>query len=840
MQSMLQDVRYALRQLRNSPGFTITAVLTLALGIGANSVIFAVAKQLLLDKLAVLNPDQLRLFTIVEGPKTAINDMWGDFYPNAAGQMTTTSISYPVYQQMRRKNHSLQDLFAFKDLGGNDRLTVKVDGSAETASGELVSGNYYDQLGVRPALGRAIQPSDDAAPGAGAVAVISDGYWASRFARSPAVLGKVIEVNFTPVTIVGVNPPRFTGAKQAQISPDLFIPFSMQPVIVPKGDHSLLTDPDLWWMQVMGRMKADVPERQAQAVLADQLDEAARATMTIGKGEDTAQLLLANGSRGLAEIGRQFAQPIHVLLALVGVVLLLACANLANLLLARSASRQREMSVRLALGASRTRILRQVFTESLLLSVLGGAAGAILGYSLRNSIPRLLTASWQPAIFYSRFDWPIFAFTAGITLISGLVFGLAPAWRSSRQADVSTAIKESATSATRRRKGLAGKSLTVLQIALSLLLVVGAGLFLRTFRNLSDTPLGFRPENVLLFSIEPPRSHYPPAKRLHELRQIEEALVGLPGTTSIALSNEPLLSNGMSEEDFVPQGKAWSRGAESSAYSNRVSEKFFSTLGIPILSGRSFNEQDTETSTRVGIINQALARRSFPEGNPVGKTFKNHNVWYQIVGICGDTKYADLRSDVPPTFYLDYLQSPAEANGMTFELHTQGDTGSVLVAATGAVASVDPDLPLMDVRTQTQQISATMQQERIFASLTSGFGVLALALACIGVYGVMAYRVAQRTNEISIRLALGAQSRQVLMMVLREATWMAVIGVAAGLAAALALTRFLRSMLFELKPCDPVTLGGATALLFAVALLAGWLPAWRASRVEPMHALRSE
>ena len=840
---LLADISYGLRMLKKSPGFTTIAVVSLALGIGANTIIFSLAKAALLDELAVPHPEQLRLFTLyLSAHDSLINDVWGSFNPGPGGTTETTSFTYPVYELMRQQNRSLEEIFAFKELGSYDRLTATIDGHAQMVTGQLVSGNYYQGLRIDMVLGRPIQPADDAVVGQGAVAVISDGLWARAFGRSRSAIGKTIELNLTPVTIIGVNPPSFTGAASVQNSPDVFVPFSMQPVILPQGKEPLLRDKNLWWIQMMGRAKPGVSDRAALAALTVSLDQAIRATMPIPKGAVFPRFALPSGSRGLNETGRDWSTRLYVLLALSGLVLLLACANIANLLLARSAARQREVSVRMALGAGRGRILRQVFTESLLLSLLGGAAGLLLGYFGRNLIPRLISNSWRPPVFDGHFDWGVFAFTAGASLLTGLLFGLAPALQSTR-ADVNTGLKDGAATTTKRRQGLAGKVIVVFQVSLSMLLVVGAGLFVRTLVNLTETDPGFRPQHVLLFHMQPPLSRYPGAKGIALDHQIEERLATIPGVESVGLSSLPLLANNVSDTDFVPDGQASQGKHEAEADLNLVGRGFLRTMGIPLLFGRDFNDQDTETSQKVAIINRTLARKFFPNSDPVGKTFTSSGKHILIAGVCADAKYSDLRREVPPTFYLPYRQAsdqPDLQGGVTFELRLKTAPESVLPAIRNAIASIDKDLPLIDVRTQTEQIDATLANERLFAALTGAFGVLALALACIGIYGIMAYTVARRTNEIGIRIALGAQTGQVLRMVLGEASWLAVFGIAIGLGCALWVTRFLSSLLYGLKPSDPGTLIVAALLLLATALAAGWTPAWRASRVQPMEALRHE
>jgi len=840
---LLADIAYGFRMLKKSPGFTAIAVVSLALGIGANTIIFSLAKAVLLDQLDIPHPEQLRLFTLyLSAHDSLIHDVWGTFNPGPGGTTETTSFSYPVYELIRQQNRSLQDIFAFKELGNYDRLTATIDGHAQMVTGQLVSGNYYQGLRIHTVLGRPIQPSDDLVAGRGAVAVISDGLWSRAFGRSPSAIGKTIALNLTPVTIVGVNPPGFTGAANVQSSPDVFVPFSMQPVILPQGKEPLLKNKDLWWIQVMGRVQPGVWDSEALAALTVSLNQAIRATLPIPKAAAFPRLALPSGSRGLNEMGRNWSARLYVLLALSGLVLLLACANIANLLLARSAARQREVSVRMALGAGRGRILRQVFTESLLLSLLGGIAGLMLGYLGRNAIPRLISRSWQPAAFEGRFDWGVFAFTAGVSLLTGLLFGLAPALQSTR-ADVNPGLKDGAATTTKRRQGLAGRAIVVFQISLSMLLVVGAGLFVRTLVNLDQTDPGFRPQNVLLFHVQPPLSRYPGAMGIDLDHQIEQRLATIPGVESVGVSSLPLLANNVSDTDFVPDGQANHAQHEAEADLNLVGRGFLQTMGIPLLFGRDFNDRDTESAAKVAIVNRALARKFFPNADPVGKTFTSSGKHILIIGVCADAKYSDLRREIPPTFYLPYMQASGQPDlegGVTFELRLKTVPESVLPAVRAAVASIDQDLPLVDVRTQTEQIEATLANERLFAALTGAFGVLALVLACIGIYGIMAYTVARRTNEIGIRIALGAPTGQVLRRMLSEAWLLAVLGIAIGLGAALWLARFLASLLYGLRPSDPATLVIAGMLLMGTALAAGWVPAWRASRVQPMEALRHE
>ncbi len=833
------DVRYGLRMLAKSPAFTAIAIVSLALGIGANTVVFTVTKSLLLDKLAVPHPDELRLLANSAGDKSVVQNMWGDF-DNVNGREVTTSFSYPVYQFLRGHNHSLEDIFAFKPFG---RVTATVDNKAEVLQMEMVSGNYYKGLEVKPILGRAIDDEDDGAVGSGPVVDIGYGYWTRRFGRSPDVIGKKIALNSIPITIIGVNLPQFTGAFSTQGSPDVFLPFSMQPIVVPKFKASLLTDKQLWWVLMMGRLKPGVPEQTAQAALNVSLNAAVRATMTVGKGDEVPSLYFRDGNRGQNQAADQFAKPAYVLMALAGFVLLLACANLANLLLARANSRQREMSVRLALGAGHARVLRQVFTESLMLSVAGGAAGLVIGYFGRNAIPRMLTSAWEPTELAIHFDWKIFAFATGVSILTGLLFGLAPAWQAMRT-EVNSGLKDSAQTATQRRRNYAGRTIVVAQVALSMLLLVGAGLFVRTLTNLDNSHLGFQPKNILLFDLQPPRTRYAPAQGNALYHRVAEKLRTVPGVDSVSLSASPLVAGSMSNSYFLPEEMPEAdKSKRPVADDNAVGEHFFKTMGIPLIAGRGFEETDTATSQLVAVVNESLAKKFFPGRDPIGMKFKaspDSPVWVEIVGICGDAKYDSLRRGPDPTFYTLYQQDPNGFESMTYEVHTRMEASAMVPLLRDVVAGEDKDLPLVDVRTQMEQIADTTQTERIFASLTSGFGLLALVLACIGIYGIMAYTVSRRTNEIGIRMALGAQPERVLRMVLREAGWLALGGVIVGLAAALGMGKLVASMLYGLKPYDPGILAGAGVLLLMIALAASWIPARRAASVDPMRALRHE
>ena len=835
VETILQDVRYGLRGFARSPGFPAIAAASLALAIGANTTIFSLAKSLLYDRLQVAHANQLRMLRWTEDKHSAVNEMWGDFEPAPDGAgMLGSVFSYPVFQQLRAHNQVMQDLFAYKE----DSMNATMRGNAQRASVAMVSGNFYAGMGTQPQVGRGIQQSDDETPGAGAVAVISERVWERDFGRSPAVLGQTITVNQVQLTIVGVNSRGFTGAKNVQVSPDIFVPLSMQPLIDPKGKNaSLLNDPDLWWLNIVGRAKPGVPDAQAQAALDVELAVATRATITVKSGETVPRLALADGSRGLGFAAHMFRRPVYVLLTMTGFVLLLACANIANLLLARGPQRQREMSIRLALGAGRMRVLRQLLTESLLLAGIGGAGGLLLGYLGRNTIPWLVSSGWR-STFNAPMDWGVFAFAAVVTLMTGMIFGLAPAWLAARS-EVSSSLKESALTTTRRRKGLGGKTIVGFQIALSTLLVVGAGLFLRTLWALDSVDVGFRTDHLILFEVSPPLKRYGPGKDVQLHQRLERGFAAIPGVEGVTASLSAYIANNMDNSDFLVEGEDPAARQRDPEDMNAVGNTFFATMGIPIISGRSFGPQDTGTSEKVGIINQALAKERFPHMNPVGKRFKTGDDWVRVVGVCGDNRFMNLRDAPPPQFFIPWVQQP-DVGRLTYAVRSELDLGVLAPALRHVAQQADRDLPLAELRTQREQIDENMQTERMFGALTAGFGVLALALACVGIFGIMAYSVANRKNEIGIRMALGAQPRQVRGMILRESTWLAVAGIIAGGGAALLLTRLVKSMLYGIQPYDPATMAGGVLTLLAVALAASWIPARRAARVQPMEALRHE
>jgi predicted permease len=845
MQTIFQDLRYAFRQLRKSPGFTAIAVISLALAIGANTTIFSFANQMLYVRLGVPHPEQLRLLTVTGDEHMAVHNFWGNG-STGSNPSYLDSFSYPVYQQLRQQNSVLEPIAAFKDLGS---VNVTTSGSPTAAEAEFVSGNLYSQLQVRPELGRPMLPSDDGTPGTGSVALLSDAFWHRTFGGSPGVLGKTVFVNSTPVTIIGVNPPSFTSpGGVASGSPQIFLPLSLVSVLRPGAKTQDPLGPDLWWVQLMARAKPGISNAKAQAALDVALAAAVRSSMTVAKDETLPHIVVNDGSRGDTASMAQLVAPIYLLLGFAGLVLLLACTNIANLMLSRATLREREMSVRMALGAGRLRILCQVLTESVLLSALGGAAGLFLGYLGRNIIPLLVSQAWDGADLIIQFDWRVFAFTSAITLITGVLFGIAPAWRSTR-ASINTALKEGSRSATRRRKAWSGKAIVGFQVALSTLLVMSAAFFVRTIINLNNVNPGFRTQNLTLFYVNPPATRYPAPQDVALHHRLEDAFAAVPGVQGVTVANVPLVAGSEWDAGFHIEGakeEPSNRRGDQSHVSDLdfVGPTFFSTMQIPILAGRGFTAQDTETSTPVSVVNQALARKFFPNTNPIGKRFRMQTEgpdakWIEIVGICADTHYHDMKEDLPPIHFDLYRQRP-EIDGLTYIVRSPLTPEALMPSLRNAAKQIDPGLTLSQVRTQQQQIETLMLTEHLFASLTAGFGILALALACVGIYGIMAYTVSQRTNEIGIRLALGAAREHIRAMVLRETAWLAATGVLIGMGITFALIRLIQSMLYGLKPTDPLTLGSGTILLLLVAFIAGWVPAHRASQVNPIDALRNE
>jgi predicted permease len=835
----LADGRYACRQLRHAPVFTAVAIVSLGLGIGANTAVFSLMEAAIWKSASVHEPDRLQLFSWVSGPRVLMNSSSGNWHRTGIGGRSSTSFSYPIFDAFRQHQSVFDTVFAIKSVG---RVIVQAGDEPELLEAQLVSGDFYSGIAAAPAAGRAIGPADDVSGQVTTVAVISYGYWTRRFGRDPSVVGTRIRVNQIPVTIVGVNPRDFTGIDPGE-RPDVIMPLSAQPLVAPgrtPRTTPLTDDPDNWWLQIMGRLKPGVTSAQAQSAMEVAFRQAVAATMPDRPDRDQPQFRLLAGARGQNNLREEFGTQLVALVALAGVVLLIACTNVASLLLTRAVVRRREISLRLALGAGRSRIVRQLLTEGLTLAVGGGALGIVLAYWTRNAVPGLLLPSWGAGDlqFNAEFDTTVVALTIVVTIATTILSSIAPIWQAVR-IGIHAGLKEGARATIGPLVALRGKGLVVVQVCLSVALLIGSGLFVRTLSNLRGIGLGFNPERVVLFTIDAPRARYAGAARRMLFERIGEAIGAIPGVEAASLSETPLLSGGSSKTRVGPNGRP--PEPTNDAWVNDVGRRFFETMGIPILMGRPFDARDNATSPPVVVINRQFMKAFFPNENPIGRTLQNNGVLYEVVGVCGDTPFGRLRDPIPPTFYRYFAQPQSrEAGAATFEVRTAAGEAALMSNVRAVVTGIDRELPVFDMRTQVQQIDALLSRERLFVALTTAFGALALVLASIGIYGLLAQAVSRRTNEIGIRLALGAARKDVLVMILREASSLAAIGAIIGVIVAALLSRYVRAMLFGVPPADPATFCGAVAVVGFVALLAGWIPARRASRLDPIAALRHE
>ncbi len=851
------DLRYAVRTLRRSPAFTAVTVGSLALAIGANTNIFSVAHQLLYVRLGVPHPEQLRMLSAIGPEPSVVHSSWGSS-GDQDGQFWLDSIPYPVFKQLQASGHNIAGIAGYKDVS----VSVTANNEARPQVAMVVSGNLYDVLRATPQLGRGILPSDEGASGTGFVAVLSDRYWRTVFGGRPDVLGKSIRVNGNVLTVVGVNPPGFTGPASTTTSPDLFVPISLVSRLRSSNrkNADYIDTSERWWVSMIARLAPGVGNDRAAAELSVLLESAVRSNITVKAGEHIPHTQVDDGSRG-----RRFSDsartPLQTLLALTGLVLLLACVNIANLMLARTSARMRELGVRLALGATRARILRQIVTESLLLSAAGGAFGMLLGYLGRNLLIRMyIGREYLTRPVDIPFDWTVFLVTVVMTIATGLLFGILPAWQATR-ANISAGLKESSQSTTRRQTLWTGKFLIAFQLALSTLLVAGAALFVRTLWNLNHVDAGFSTADLLEFDLDLPSERYPGTKVNALLQRAYDHIGALPGMQARAFATPPLLDGSQDMSGFYVEGQPEpvKDSDDNASYYTTVSPGFLEFMGIPLLRGRDISASDSATSPLVAVINQSAARKLFPGMDPLGRRFKQGSdpnskepiTWFTVVGICADSQYSDLKRPRGPLYFAAAAQSE-ELTGGTFLIRTSLPSAQVIATMRKAIQSLDSDLPIKNVRTLDEKIADSLRQERLIATLTAGFGVLALLLASIGIYGLMAYTVTQRTNEIGIRLALGARRHQVRLAILREITVLTTVGILVGTAAVFVAMHSMRGvlygskqnvgrgMLFGLHGYDPASLTVTVAILTTVAILAAWLPAARASRIEPMQALRSE
>jgi predicted permease len=853
MGSFMQDLRYGFQVLVKNPGFALIAVLTIAIGVGANTALFSVVDAVLLKKLPVKDPDRLVLFNAAWDPEKFSPGLFSgsNHRDRKTGLNVGTSFPLETYTRLREEPGVLSDVFAYSSVDMN----LNAGGQAEVVTGQAVSGNYYSALGVPAILGRTITDADDYASAA-PVAVLSHRFWTRHFNSDPSVVGRQVNINNVAFTIAGVTSPEFLGTMEVGSAQDVTIPIAWEPQI--SGERSLLRESS-WWLVLMGRLKPGVTIEQAQAALsgpfqqsvlqhrAQRASQAGKPLRTLDP-KDLPRFGVDPGSQGEMNWRRQFEQPLRLLLGVVGLVLLIACANVANLLLVRASSRRKEIAVRLALGASRGRLVRQLMTESVLLAVVGGSLGVLFALWIKDGL--LVATEWggrQMSELTPRLDLRVLGFTLGLSLLTGIIFGLVPAMRAT-QVDLTPSLKDTGRGSSAVARSWLSKSLVVVQVSVSVLLLIGAGLLIKTLHNLRTANTGFNANNLLLFKVEPGLIGYKDDQLARLYEQMFSRLGAVPGVQSVTFSRHPLLawssttSSVYMPEVLGPDGKPLERMAKI----HYVGENFLQTLEIPLQTGRHFTAQDDARAQRVAIVNKSFARAYFGDQNPIGKRFqfdpdKPNEI--EIVGLAGDAKYTSQRDEVQPTVYLTWRQSLKSVGFVTFEIRTAGDPANFVSGVREAVREVDSNLPVTNIRTQLEQADESVSMERLFAKLLALFGAVAQLLAAIGIYGVMAYSVSQRTHEIGIRMALGANRGNVLRMVLRQGIILTLAGVAIGVSGALVLTKYLESltsMLFGVTPRDPVTFSLIAGGLTVVALIACLVPARRATRVNPLVALRYE
>ena len=836
MGNLAMDLSYAVRTFRKSPVFVTVAVLSLAFGIGANTAIFTLVDQVLLRLLPVKDPQQLVL-------------LWGRG-PHYGSNNGRYKLSYPMYEDFRDHNQVFSGMFCRWATSMN----VSTEGKTERVDGELVSGTYFPVLGVGAALGRVFTPDDDKTPGGHPVAVISYRYWLSRFAASPDVIGKKILVNGYPLTIIGVSRAGFDGTDPGS-SPQIRVPVMMKAQMDPVGSSFSynFTARRGRWVNVFGRLRPGVTLEQAKAALQPffhqmlemevQQKEFARAAPETRQRFLTMWIDLLPASKGDSELRRQFSSALLVLTAIVGLVLLIACANVANLLIARATARQKEIAVRLALGASRYRIVSQLLIESLTLAVAGGIAGLVLAVWMDEALISFLPTGDTPLTISTTPDWRILSFNLAVSLLTGIIFGLVPALQSTRSQLAGTLKDQVGSIAGGTSVGMR-KALVAAQVTLSLLLLIGAGLFVRSLKNLKDLDPGFQTSNLLEFAVNPTMNGYKPERSLDFYRQLRENLDAVPGIESSALAVIPVLTGDEWDNSMAVEGFAHKPTETPDPHMQFISPDYFKTMNIPILVGRDFRMSDGRGAPKVCIVNEKFARRYFKEGNALGRHIgmggdPGTKLDIEIVGVVRDTKYESMRDEIPLEVYQPYHQVEFVI-GMVAYVRTARQPEQAFSSIRQVVNRLDPNLPVSDMKTLEKQQEESLITERLVATLSTGFGILATLLAAIGLYGVMAYMVAQRTREIGVRMALGAASADIVWLVMKEVLLLAGIGIAIGLSAAWGLTRFAKSQLYGIQPNDALTIALATTGIVLVAIFAGYIPARRAATVDPMRALRWE
>jgi predicted permease len=841
MSTFLQDLKYGLRQLRRNAGFTIVTILTLALGIGATTAIFTLTDAVMLKSLPVVNPQQLyragnaNNCCVLGG----MQDNW-DLY------------SYDLYKQFRDHTPGFSQMAAFQ--AALTSLSVRRSGASSPAEpylGEFVSGNYFSMFGISPYAGRAITPVDDQ-PNAAPVAVMSYRTWQQRFGGDSSAIGSTFVINMVPYTVVGVAPPGFFGDTLRSDPPDFWLPLATEPVL--NGVNSILNNPDLHWLHVIGRLKPGARPATVQSEITTELQRWLRVRPNL-TAYDRSQIskqhiVIAPGGEGVATMQDQAGAGLRLLMIIAGLVLLIACANIANLMLARGAAARGETAVRVALGAPRSRLIRQIITQSVLLSVMGGLAGLFVAYAGTRTILLVAFRGSHYVPISASPSLAVLGFAFLLSLLTGVIFGAAPAWVTSHS-DPAEALHGAGRS-TRDRSSLPRKSLVVFQVALSIVLLIGAGLLTESLRNIENQNFGFEPQGRLIVRVSPALAGYKPDQLYGLYQKLEQQLSQIPGVTSVSYSNYSPMRGDNWGFGFHIEGRPPEE--RDGASFDCVGPHYFETIGTRLVRGRLIGEEDTPTSLKVAVINQAFAKKFFPKQNPIGQHFgmgdPSHAGDMEIVGIVQDAKYQNAREPAYPTFFMPFFQmskdsklaflDTAAAYLGDIELRVAGRPENLEEAVRRTLADINPNLTVLDMMSLTQQLKLNFNQETLIARLTELFGLLALVLACVGLYGVTSYSVARRTNEIGIRMALGATRSNVTRLVLRGAILQLALGLAIGLPLALAGGRLLSSELYGVKSYDPWILGLAAGVLAACAVVAAFLPARRAAKVDPMVALRYE